>query len=85
MHERSAPGRRLPSFAKNPAVRLPVERIVAERGWIAAADCSVMADWDSDTLSNDGLLKRTFLDPFTRWLRQKIQDAFRSGAPDFQK
>ncbi|WP_437297616.1 RNA polymerase sigma factor [Sorangium sp. So ce426] len=36
VHERSAPGRRLPSFAKNPAVRLPVERIVAERGWIAA-------------------------------------------------
>ncbi|WP_437715462.1 sigma-70 family RNA polymerase sigma factor [Sorangium sp. So ce448] len=36
VHKRSAPGRRLPSFAKNPAVRLPVERIVAERGWVAA-------------------------------------------------
>ncbi|MDC0680603.1 RNA polymerase sigma factor [Sorangium atrum] len=36
VHKRSAPGRRLPSFAKNPAVRLPVERIVAERRWLAA-------------------------------------------------
>ncbi|XXY18776.1 RNA polymerase sigma factor [Sorangium sp. So ce216] len=36
VHERSAPRQGHPYFAKPPAVRIPVERIVAERRWIAA-------------------------------------------------
>ncbi|XXY45569.1 RNA polymerase sigma factor [Sorangium sp. So ce269] len=36
VHERSAPRQGHPCFAKHPAVRIPVERIVAERRWIAA-------------------------------------------------
>ncbi len=36
VHERSAPRRRRPSIAKHPAIRIPAERIVAERRWIAA-------------------------------------------------
>ncbi|KYF84882.1 hypothetical protein BE17_47005 [Sorangium cellulosum] len=36
VHERSAPRPGHPCCAKHPAVRIPVERIVAERRWIAA-------------------------------------------------
>ncbi|WP_438007910.1 RNA polymerase sigma factor [Sorangium sp. So ce321] len=36
VRERSAPRGSLPSFAKHPAIRIPVERIIAERCWIDA-------------------------------------------------
>ncbi|WP_437835344.1 RNA polymerase sigma factor [Sorangium sp. So ce1153] len=36
VHEHSAPRRGYPCVAQHPAVRIPVERIVAERRWIAA-------------------------------------------------
>ncbi|WP_437781506.1 sigma-70 family RNA polymerase sigma factor [Sorangium sp. So ce1097] len=35
-HARGAPRRRLASLAQRPAIRIPVERILAERPWIAA-------------------------------------------------
>lgn len=36
VRERSAPRRHRPLFASHPAIRIPVERILAERPWIAA-------------------------------------------------
>ncbi|AUX28733.1 MULTISPECIES: RNA polymerase sigma factor [Sorangium] len=36
VHDRSTPRRRSPSIAKHPALRIPVERILAERRWVAA-------------------------------------------------